>query len=53
MWVGALFFTLLGCGAIIIICHYLGIFPSGTQPYQLWYGLGLIAGSFIIATQWH
>jgi hypothetical protein len=52
-WVGALFFTLLGCGAIIIVSHYLGIFPSGTQPYQLWYGLGLIAGSFIVATQWH
>ena len=39
--------------AIIIVSHYLGIFPSGTQPYQLWYGLGLIASSFIIATQWH
>lgn len=58
-WVGALFFTLLGAGVIVIICHYLGVLPSlgglpgGTQPYQLWVGLGLISVSFMVATQWH
>jgi hypothetical protein len=52
-WVGALFFTLIAAGAIIIITHYLGVLPNGTQPEQLWLGLGLIASSFAIATQWH
>ena len=49
-WVGALFFTLLLAGVITIIVHYLG---QGGQPLQLWVGLGLISGSFIVATQWH
>ncbi|HEU4480862.1 MAG TPA: cell division protein CrgA [Actinomycetota bacterium] len=49
-WVGALFFGLLGLGVIVIIAHYLA---GGTSPYQLWVGLGLIALSFVVATQWH
>ncbi len=49
-WVGALFFTLLLAGIITIIAHYLG---GATQPMQLWIGLGLVAGSFVVATQWH
>ena len=49
-WVGALFFTLLLSGVITIIVHYLG---QGGEPFQLWVGLGLISGSFIVATQWH
>lgn len=48
-----MFFTLIAAGVIIIVTHYLGAFPNGTQPFQLWLGLGLIAGSFMIATQWH
>ncbi|MBA2726146.1 MAG: cell division protein CrgA, partial [Actinobacteria bacterium] len=36
MWVAALFFTLIAAGVFVIIAHYLGIFPAGTQPYQLW-----------------
>lgn len=53
IWVGALFFTMLLAGVIVIISHYLGVLPNGTQPYQLWVGLGLISASFIVATQWH
>jgi hypothetical protein len=53
LWVGALFFTLIAAGVIVIITHYLGILPNGTQPYQLWLGLGMIASSFVVATQWH
>ena len=49
-WVGALFFTLLLAGVISIIDHYLG---GGERASQLWIGLGLIAGSFVVATQWH
>lgn len=52
-WVGALFFALLGIGVVTIIAHYLGALPGGTQPYQLWVGLGLISVSFVVATQWH
>ena len=53
VWVGAMFFILLGGGVLTIIVHYLGLFPDGTQPYQLWVGLGLITVAFIVATQWH
>jgi hypothetical protein len=51
--VGALFFILLLGGVATIVAHYLGVLPNGTQPYQLWVGLGLILVSFIVATQWH
>jgi hypothetical protein len=53
IWVGALFFTLIGAGVVTIIAHYLDVLPGGTQPYQLWLGLGMIAASFVVATQWH
>jgi hypothetical protein len=53
MWVGALFFTLLLSGVVVIITHYVGLLPGGTQAYQLWLGLGLISASFVVATQWH
>lgn len=48
-----MFFTLIAAGVMVIVAHYLGLLPGGTQPYQLWVGLGLIAGSFVVATQWH
>ncbi len=48
-----LFFTMIAAGVIVIVSHYLGALPGGTQPYQLWLGLGLIASSFVVATQWH
>ncbi|MGH2693994.1 MAG: cell division protein CrgA [Actinomycetota bacterium] len=53
LWVGALFFSLLASGVVVIITHYIGLLPGGTQPYQLWIGLGLISASFVVATQWH
>jgi Cell division protein CrgA len=52
-WVGAIFFLLMGAGIVTIVSHYLGVLPGGTQPYQLWVGLGMISGSFLLATQWH
>jgi hypothetical protein len=48
-----LFFILILSGVAVIITHYLGVLPGGTQPYQLWLGLGLITVSFVVATQWH
>ncbi|MGH2730525.1 MAG: cell division protein CrgA [Actinomycetota bacterium] len=52
-WVGALFFTLMAAGIIIIIGNYLSIFPGGTANWRLYTGLAMISGSFIVATQWH
>ena len=52
-WVGALFFTLLIVGVIVIIANYVNLFPDGAQNSRLWYGLGLISSSFMVATRWH
>jgi hypothetical protein len=52
-WVGALFFTLLIVGVIVIIANYVDAFPDGPQNSRLWYGLGLISSSFMVATRWH
>jgi cell division protein CrgA len=52
-WIGALFFVLLLGGTVVIITNYMGIFEGGTVNSRLWYGLGLIAGAFIVATKWH
>ena len=52
-WVGASFFVFLLSGAAIIIVNYMGVFEGGTSNPRLWYGLGLIAVAFIIATRWH
>ena len=49
-WVGGLFFTLMLAGLITIIDHYIG---EASRPFQLWMGLGLVSGSFIVATNWH
>ncbi|HEV2754289.1 MAG TPA: cell division protein CrgA [Actinomycetota bacterium] len=53
MWVGALFFTLLLTGVLVIIFNYLGLLPAENSVWALWYGLGLISASFVVATQWH
>jgi Cell division protein CrgA len=51
-WVPLLFLILLGTGVVIIIGNYAGIFGD-TSNWRLWYGLGLVAGSLLVATQWH
>lgn len=53
LWVGALFFTLLMTGVFVIIFNYLGLLPGENAAWALWYGLGLISASFVVATQWH
>ena len=53
LWVGALFFILLGCGIVIIVGNYAGLFPPAAANWRLAYGLGLIGGSFVVATRWH
>lgn len=49
-WVTGLFFALLLVGIVTIIAHYVG---GAEREFQLWVGLGLITGSFIVATRLH
>ena len=51
--VPALFFTLLLTGMVIIIGNYVEIYGDTTSNWRLWYGLGLISASFIVATRLH
>jgi Cell division protein CrgA len=51
-WVGALFFTLLGVGMLVIIGNYMELWGPAAN-WRLFYGLGLIAVSFVLATRWH
>jgi hypothetical protein len=52
-FVGPLFFTLLLGGAFVIIANYMQLFGEPTANWRLWYGLGLVAAAFVVATQWH
>jgi TM2 domain-containing membrane protein YozV len=49
-WVGALFFVLMGAGIASILYNYIS---GGGQAWLLWAGIGLIAMSFVVSTQWH
>jgi hypothetical protein len=52
-FVGPLFFTLLLVGVAVIIGNYIQLFGESTANWRLWYGLGLVAAAFVVATQWH
>jgi hypothetical protein len=52
-FVGPLFFTLLIGGVVVIVGNYAQLFEAATANWRLWYGLALIAGAFVVATQWH
>ena len=39
-------------GVIVIVINYLGVLPGGASNWYLLLGLGLIAGGFVIATQY-
>jgi hypothetical protein len=51
-YIAALFFTLLATGVAIIIGNYVGLYGP-TDNVRLYYGLGLVAGAFVVATRWH
>ena len=53
MWVPVLMFTLLGLGALVIFCNYLGLVPGDTSNVYLLVGLGLILAGIVTATQFH
>ena len=52
-WVGALMMTLLLAGMVILILNYVDVFPGGAANWRLFYGLGIITASFVVATRWH
>jgi len=51
--IGGLFFTLMLTGVVIIIGNYVNLFGGSAANWRLWYGLGLLTASFVVATQWH
>jgi len=53
IWVPILMFTLLGLGALVIFCNYLGLVPGDTSNVYLLIGLGLILAGIITATNYH
>lgn len=53
MWVPAAMFACLGLGVIVIIANYLQLLPGGeAQNEDLFLGLGLLIGGFILSTQY-
>jgi membrane protein YdbS with pleckstrin-like domain len=52
-WVPISFFLFLLSGVVIIILNYVGVFPGGTANWRLYYGLALMAASFVVATRWY
>jgi hypothetical protein len=51
-WIPLLFFTLLLAAVVTLIGNYVGVFGD-TANWRLWFGLGLLASSFVVATQIH
>ena len=45
-----MFFVLMGVGIASILYNYIS---GGGHPWLLWVGIGLIAMSFVVSTQWH
>lgn len=53
MWVPAAMFACLGLGVIVIIANYLQLLPGGeAQNEDLFLGLGLLIGGFVLSTQY-
>lgn len=52
-WVPILMFCLLGIGALIILCYYLGFVPGGRNNWYLFVGLAGVLGGLFTATKYH
>ena len=52
-WVPVLMFSLLGLGALIILCYYLGFVPGGRNNWYLFGGLSGVLGGLFTATKYH
>jgi hypothetical protein len=52
-WMGPLILALLIVGAITIVFNYFNVLPAGPSNWYLVGGIVLIAGGFVVATQYH
>ena len=50
LWVPALMFSLLACGALVVVTNYLGLLPGQQQNKYLLVGLVEITAGFITST---
>ena len=51
-WMGPLILVLLILGALMIVLNYFNVLPSGPSNWYLVGGIVLIAGGFVVATQY-
>ncbi|HXQ90946.1 MAG TPA: cell division protein CrgA [Acidimicrobiales bacterium] len=51
-WMGPLILVLLIGGALIIVLNYFDVMPASPTNWYLLGGIALIAGGFVIATQY-
>jgi Cell division protein CrgA len=52
-WMGPLILVLLIAGALMIVLNYFNVMPAGPSNWYLVGGIVLIAGGFVVATQYH
>ena len=52
-WMGPLILALLIGGALTIVLNYFNVMPAGPSNWYLVGGIVLIAGGFVVATQYH
>jgi hypothetical protein len=52
-WMGLLILALLILGAFVIVFNYFDVLPASPTNWYLLGGIGLIAGGFVVATQYH
>ncbi|HTT86302.1 MAG TPA: cell division protein CrgA [Acidimicrobiales bacterium] len=51
-WMGPLILVLLILGALTIVFNYFNVLPAGPSNWYLVGGIVLIAGGFVVATQY-
>ena len=51
-WMGPLILVLLIVGALTIVLNYFNVLPAGPSNWYLVGGIVLIAGGFVVATQY-
>lgn len=51
-WMGPLILALLVLGALMIVLNYFNVLPAGPSNWYLVGGIVLIAGGFVVATQY-
>ncbi|HUY64667.1 MAG TPA: cell division protein CrgA [Acidimicrobiales bacterium] len=52
-WMGPLILALLMLGALMIVLNYFDVLPSSPTNWYLLGGIAMIAGGFVVATQYH